>query len=483
VCLHRVQLLRSDGGRGLRPGALAVPACRASTPAAAPLLWRFRPAPAGYGAATVPYRYRTLIFLFFLSVVTYLDRVCISVAGPRMQADLGLSTVQWGWVVGAFTIGYALFEIPGGMMADRWGARTTLTRIVLFWSAFTAATGAVSGFGMLLLVRFLFGAGEAGAFPGATSAISRWFPARERSRAQGVVWMASRVGGMISPWLVVPIQLMWGWRASFYLFGAVGILWCVSWFLWYRDRPRDKKGVTQQELEVIESGAPAGGHGHLVWRKVMKKANFWKLLFAYHGYAWGSFFYLSWLHTYLIKGRGFTEQEMKTWSAIPFLLGGLGCLLGGTLSDHLTRKHGAKFGRRVVGTTGLALGAVFLFGAALTEDKLIAAVCLCLGYFAMDLQMPVSWALPLDLGRRSAGSIAGAMNMAGQLGSFLSSVAFGYLVRAFDGDYSKALLPLAGMTVLSAIVFSRIDPTQPLVDDEPPLPVKARPAVAPDPVG
>ena len=426
------------------------------------------------------YRHRTLAFLFFLSVVTYLDRVCISVAGPRMQAELGLSTTEWGWVVGAFTIGYALFEIPGGMMADRWGARSTLTRIVLFWSLFTGLTGMVTTFGLLLVVRFLFGAGEAGAFPGATSAISRWFPVVERSRAQGVVWMASRVGGMISPFLVVPIQRAWGWRASFFIFGVVGLFWCVAWWSWYRDRPRDKKAVTEAELALIESdGGRTRMHGQVRWGEVVKKSNFWKLLFAYHGYAWGSFFYLSWLHTYLQKGRGFTEDEMALWSSLPFVLGACGCLLGGTLSDYLVRRRGLRFGRRVVGTTGLALGAVFLFAAAQTESKVAAAIFLSLGYFSMDCQMPVSWALPLDLGGRSAGAIAGAMNMAGQLGSFLSSVAFGYLIEYFDGDYSKALYPLAGMTVLSAIVFSRIDPTVPLVDEHAP----AEPAVAPAPVG
>jgi MFS family permease len=379
-------------------------------------------------------------------------------------------------VVGAFTLGYALFEVPGGMMADRWGARTTLTRIVLMWSLFTGLTGAVSGFGLLLLVRFLFGAGEAGAFPGATSAISRWFPVVERSRAQGVVWMASRIGGMISPILVVPIQQHWGWRASFYIFGSVGLLWCVAWYRWYRDRPRDKPGISEAEVALIESdGGRVRQHGHVRWRSVIKKPNFWKLLFAYHGYAWGSFFYLSWLHTYLQKGRGFTEDEMAIWSALPFVLGACGCMLGGTLSDYLVRKRGLRFGRRVVGTTGLALGAMFLFAAAFTDSKIGSAVFLSLGYFSMDCQMPVSWALPLDLGGKSAGSIAGAMNMAGQLGSFLSSVAFGYLVEHFHGDYSKALVPLACMTVLSAIVFSRIDPTVPLLD-EPPGPPPA-PAV------
>ncbi len=412
------------------------------------------------------YRYRTLTLLFFLSVITYLDRVCISVAGPRMQDQLGITPHQWAWVVGAFTIGYALFEIPGGMMADRWGARVTLARIVLFWSIFTYATGTVGTLAVLLLVRFLFGAGEAGAFPGATSAISRWFPAHERSRATGVVWMASRLGGAFTPLLVVPIQKQWGWRTSFYLFAVVGVLWCVVWYLWYRDRPEDKKGVPAEEIALIRSTAPpaTAAHGRVRWGQLLRRATFWKLLFTYHAYSWGAFFYVSWLHTYLQKGRGFSEDDMKLWSSLPFFLGALGNLTGGLVSDLLVRRRGLVLGRRLVGTFGLSLGALFLFGAVFTDSKVLAAVFLCLGAFSMDCFLPVAWAMTLDMGRRSAGSISGAMNMAGQLGSFTSSLAFGYLVEALSGNYVLALLPLAGMTAVSAVVFTRIDPRESLAD-------------------
>ena len=160
------------------------------------------------------YRHRVLTLLFFLSIITYLDRVCISVAGPAMQKELGLSQTQWGWVVGVFALSYAAFEIPSGAMGDRIGPRKTLTRIVLWWSVFTSLTGMVSRFWTLLMVRFAFGAGEAGAYPNSSSSISRWFPVQERGRALGTVWMASRLGGAVSPLLVVPIMAIWGWRAE-----------------------------------------------------------------------------------------------------------------------------------------------------------------------------------------------------------------------------------------------------------------------------
>jgi len=162
----------------------------------------------------MPHRYRVLILLFFLVLVMYLDRLCIAVAGPRMQRDLGLGPHDWGWVMGAFTLAYALFEVPSGVLGDRIGPRKVLTRIVLWWSAFTAATGAVSSLGVLLTIRFLFGAGEAGAFPNCTATVSRWIPARERARATSVFWLATSLGGAITPFVVVPLQQAYGWARS-----------------------------------------------------------------------------------------------------------------------------------------------------------------------------------------------------------------------------------------------------------------------------
>jgi MFS family permease len=409
------------------------------------------------------YRHRTLAFLFFLSIITYLDRVCISVAGPRMQQDLNISPEQWGWVVGAFTLSYALFEIPTGSMGDRVGPRRVLTRIVVWWSAFTSFTGMVSNFFLLLLTRFLFGAGEAGAYPNSSSAISRWFPVAERARAHGVVWMASRIGGALSPLLVVPIQIAFGWRASFWVFGAVGIVWAALWYWWYRDHPADKPGVTAAELAEIGVAKPKEHHG-LPWRIALRKANLWKIMLMYHTYCWGSYFYLSWLHTYLQKGRGLSEKDMAIFSTLPFILGAGANLAGGTLSDWLVKKYGLRWGRRAVGGAGLALAASFLLATALTPNNMAAVVFLALGYGSMDCMLPVSWAVCLDIGRRYAGAVTGCMNMAGQFGSFLSSVAFGYMVAHFN-SYNAPLIPMSILTFVSALLFLSIDPTEQLVPE------------------
>jgi MFS family permease len=406
-------------------------------------------------------RHIVLALLFLLSIITFVDRVCISVAGPRMQEELGITPAMWGWVTGVFTISYAIFEIPCGALADRIGARAVLTRIVLWWSAFTSVTGLVSNFYVLLLVRFCFGAGEAGAYPGSASVISRWFPPTERARATGAVWMASRLGGALSPLLVVPIQQAYGWRMSFYVFGLLGVAWCIVWYGWYRNSPAQHRGVTRRELDEIGTG-PARIHHGLPWRVALRNGNFWIILLMYHLYCWGGYFYLSWLPTYLQRGRGFTEDEMKIWTMLPFLFGACGNLVGGLLSDFLVRRKGLKFGRRILGTAGLGLSGVFMFLTSQTDNKLLAVLFLSLGYASMDCMLPVSWAVCLDIGGTYAGAVSGCMNMAGQAGSFLTSVTFGYIVTA-TGNYN---LPLASMAVflwLAAVLFTRIDPTRPLI--------------------
>jgi ACS family glucarate transporter-like MFS transporter len=404
-----------------------------------------------------------LVLLFFLSMITYIDRVCISVAGPVMQKELGLSPTMWGWVVGAFTISYALFEIPTGAMGDRYGSRITLSRIVLWWSAFTAATGAVSNFFVLLATRFLFGIGEAGAYPNASSTISRWFPKAQRATASSVVWGASRLGGAISPFLVIPIQNAYGWRMSFYIFGAMGIVWVAIWYYWFRDTPAQKEGTSQEEIREMaaEMDSADSAHNKLPWSIALRTRNYWMILLMYHTYCWGSYFYLSWLHTFLVKGRGMSQEQMKSLSALPFLVGFCGNLLGGFLSDHLSRRFGLKIGRRTVGAAGLALSGVCMLTTAYTADPVNSVILLALGYGAMDCMLPVSWAVCLDVGKRYAGALSGSMNMAGQLGSFGSSIAFGYLVDYFH-SYDLPLKLFSIMLFVSAFLFTRIDPTQEL---------------------
>lgn len=406
------------------------------------------------------YRYRVLGLLFLLSIITYLDRVCISVAGPRIQKDLSITPPMWGWVMGTFTLAYALFEIPTGALGDRIGTRRVLTRIVLWWSAFTTLTGMVSGYSTLLVTRFLFGVGEAGAYPNSSASIHRWFPATERARAQGTVFMASRIGGALAPLLVVPIQFHYGWRASFWCFGGLGVLWAVLWYAFYRDNPTEIRGLSGEDL-ALANDTPRPQHKRMPLKAALRNGNVWAIMLMYHTYCWGSHFYISWLHTYLEKGRGFSEQQMGLFSMFPFILGAFANIFGGFASDALARKFGLKWGRRIAGSLGLSLSGMFLLATALTPNRIAAVVFLALGYGSMDFMVASAWAVCLDVGQQYTGMVSGMMNTAGQLGSFLSSVVFGYLV-VYLHSYNTPIILLATMVLISALLFLRINATSQL---------------------
>jgi MFS transporter, ACS family, glucarate transporter len=403
-------------------------------------------------------RQTVLGLLVALSMITYLDRVCIAIAGPRMQADLGIGPERWGWVLGAFVFTYGLFEIPSGALGDRIGQRKVLTRIVIWWSAFTCLTGAVFSYPALLAVRLLFGAGEAGAFPNMSGSIARWFAPTDRARAQGAVWAASRAGGVLAPWLVVLIMAILGWRAVFLIFGALGLVWAAFWSTWYRNDPRPASSRHDPAIAPARPGTP--------WGRLFRAPQLWLLMAMYWCYVWGSMFYLTWFPTYLVKGRGLSEEEVGLYAAYPFVLGVLGNLAGGQLADRLARRFGLGPGRRFVGTASLAIAALLMLVAALTPGKVAAIVLLSLGFGAMDCMLPSAWAICLDLGKEHSGAVAGAMNSAGQAGGLACSVLFGYLVGA-TGNYDAPLFVIAAMLLVSALLFARIDPTRPLIPDEP----------------
>jgi MFS family permease len=406
-----------------------------------------------------------LILLVLISVITFLDRLAIAVAGPRMQDELGIPPERWGWVLGAFVLTYGLFEVPTGAMGDRSGQRKVLTRIVVWWSAFTFLTGSVTGFVPLLITRLLFGVGEAGAYPNIAGVIARWFPPEERARSQGFIWGASRAGGALAPLIVLPIQDALGWRASFRIFGAIGLVWAIVWYWWYRDEPAELPGITDEELREI-GARTAGPHGsEIPWLLLLRSGQLWLIIGMYSCYAWGSWFYFSWLHTYLVKGRGFSEKEMGFFSSLPFILGTVANVGGGFLGDALSRRFGLRTGRRLVGSVSLTASALFLIATALTPQKSLAVLFLALGFGVMDLMLPTAWAICLDIAPKYAGAVTGAMNMAGQFGGFLCTVLFGYAVER-SGSYHAPLFLIAFMLLISAFLFSRIDPTRPLVAEE-----------------
>jgi sugar phosphate permease len=401
-------------------------------------------------------------FLCSLGAITYLDRIAISVAGPRIQEDLSLGPEMWGWVVGIFTVSYALFEIPTGRMGDKTGPRRVLTRVVLWWSAFTALTGAALNYPVLLVTRFLFGAGEAGAFPNTGISLSRWFPKRERGRAFGMFLMSTQIGGALSPLLIVPLQMWFGWRATFYFLGVIGVLWSIGWYRWYRDSPREKPGVTDEEIEEIGTGALEDNH-QMPWGVALRSTNLWAMFLLVICYVFALYFFISWLHTYMVKGRGFSEDAL-VFSAGPPILGAVGNFVGGYLSDRLSARYGLKWGRRSVGLAGMICATFFMAATIITPGKYLALLFLGFVYAGITLQQSAFCAVLLDVGRQYVGGIGGATNMFGNFGGFAFSVSFGYFVTWF-GSYDLALIPVVGALALGTLSWLRIDAAEGIIPD------------------
>ena len=395
-------------------------------------------------------RHIVLSLLVGLAIITFLDRIAISVAGTRIQQDLHIDARGWGWILGAFVLAYGIFEVPSGALGDRYGQRSVLTRIVLWWSAFTSLTGAATGFSVLLMTRFLFGAGEAGAYPNIAGALGRWFPPNERARTQGYVWGASRLGGALAPLIVVPLQQAIGWRTTFFVLGVIGALWAVLWRFWYPDG--DQRGPIRQTRS-----AP--------WKTLSRQPQLWLIFVMYFCYAWGSWFYFGWFPVYLVKGAGFSESEMGIFSALPFLCGAAGNLAGGYLCDFLVSRAGLKTGRRLIGCASLTVSALLLMAMTLTSSKPAIVALSSLGFGVADLMLPAAWAVCLDMGGEHSGVVSGVMNTAGQFGGFVCSVLFGYVVQA-TGSYHIPVWMICAMVAIAAFLFTRIDPTVKLAPAE-----------------
>ena len=370
-----------------------------------------------------------LLLLVLLGMVTFLDRINISVAGSSIMADLNLSAAQWGWVQSAFILSYGLMQIPMGMLGDRFGQRRVLTAIVVWWSLFTCFTGMAGGLLSLLAVRFFFGIGEAGSSPCSTGVISRWFPKNEVGKAQGYVWAASRMGGALTPFVVIPVMAWMGWRSAFYLLGVV------------------PKGQS------------------LPWGIILRSSQFWLICSMYFFYAFGSWFFFSWFPTFMELGRGFAKSELTYAVAVPFVMSMVGNISGGYLTDRLSVRYGLKVGRKALGASSLAVSAVCMFLAAFIPGKMAVFVFLSLCFGIFDLMLPSAWALCVDLGKQHAGAISGAMNTAGNIGGFFCGILFGFLVEA-SGNYNLPLYMIAAMLVVSAILFSFINPEKPLIPEK-----------------
>jgi ACS family glucarate transporter-like MFS transporter len=405
-------------------------------------------------------RYTVLAMAVLLAAVTYLDRVCISITAPAMMRDLGLSQVQMSFVFSAFTLAYGMFEIPTGWWGDRVGTRRVLTRIVTWWSAFTMLTGAVFNYPSLLLTRFLFGIGEAGAWPNVAITFSRWFPLSERGTVQGIFFMGAHLAGGVTPLLVTQLRRYLGWRTLFVMFGSVGLVWAVAWYRWFRDSPEEHASVGALERAYIESGRTAGHlrhFGRTEWKRLLANRTVVFLCLMYFTQVYGFYLYITWLPTYLNESRGFSSVRLGVLAGLPLTLSAIADVLGGVTTDAMVRRFGLRLGRATVGGGSLAAAGAFMIAGTFVANPVLAAVLISLAAAASNFLLGAAWGTCLDIGGNQSGVVSAAMNTAGQVGGFLSPLLVGFVVQ-HTGNWSAPLYVTGVLYLLGALCWCWIDP-------------------------
>lgn len=413
----------------------------------------------------MPRRALVVVATFLLAFLLYVDRVCISTAKGPIVAELGLSDAQFGWVLSAFAFGYALLQTPSGMAADSLGARKILAAIVALWSLFTGATALAWSFVSLVVIRFLFGAGEAGAFPGMARAVYAWIPVRERGLVKGINFSASRLGAAITMPLLPLLIGSLGWKASFVVLMFVGLVWAAAWWLWFRDDPAQHPGVSPAELALIGANrGPAAPAAPLPLGRMMSSPAMWLMMAQYFASNFTFFFCLTWLFPYVQKTYRLGYTEAGLYAMIPLLAGAAGNIASGWLVDALYRADRPSLSRRLPAIVGFALAAIGLVMSQGQAEVVPAVAWLSLAIFGADMTLSPSWSYCIDLAGPRAGQVSGTMNMAGNLGSAIVSIAFPYLLAWTGGPgtffhIAAALNALAILCWLGAGPGRRIQPS------------------------
>lgn len=405
-------------------------------------------------------RYAVLALTVAAYMITYMDRQVLATSRPTIMKELGISLTAMGWITFGFRMAYALFQIPGGWLGDTIGARRALTIVVSWWSAFTALTALAWNAASMLLIQILFGVGEAGAFPIATRSLSRWMRPTERGFAQGVTHAGSRLGGAITPPIVaIGIIPLFGWRAAFYAFGVLGVVWAIAWFAYYRDTPEEHHGVNQAERERIAGGVTRKSAGKVPWRQIFSHGNLWVLAVMYFFYNYNLNVYQDWFPTYLQQSRRMTIAQMGFYASLPLLAGVVGDLAGGWFSDLVLRRTGnVNLARRWVAIAGFLLSAAATVPAVLARDPHVSVAWYCVAFFGLEWTVGISWAVPLDIGGDFAGSVSAVMNMLGNIGGAVAATVVTYTAAHYG--WNVPFLLTASLCVIAAVLWLKIDATR-----------------------
>lgn len=407
-------------------------------------------------------RHRLVGVTFTLTMLLYVDRIAISAGKSAVAQQFDLSDTQFGWVLSAFALGYALFQVPAGMFVDRFGPRLALTLVVGAWSLFTGLTGLAWSLASLLLFRLLFGFAEAGAFPICARAFYAWLPVGERGLAQGINLSGSRLGAAFALPLVAWLLLVIGWRMAFLALAAVGVVWAAGWCLWFRNTPEEHRGVSPVERDYIalNRGIIRQTSEPMPLRKLLSLPNIWLLMGQYFASNFTFFFCLTWLFPYLQRTYHLDPLATGFYSALPLLGGAFGNWFGGALVDGLYGRGHGLASRRLPAMSGFSLAIAGIIASLLCSTPLAAVLCLSAAMFGSDMTVSCSWAFAIDIGRGHSGAVSGAMNMAGNLGSFLTSLAFPYLALA-TGSTMSFFAVGALLNALAVFLWSRARPVLP----------------------
>lgn len=411
-------------------------------------------------------RYGVVALCVGLAGVTYLDRACIGTLAPHIMRDLSLTKDQMSLVYSAFALAYAAFEIPTAWWADRRGTRSVLTRIVLWWSAFTMLTAAAWSFSSMLVTRFLFGAGEAGAWPSAARTFSRWIPRSERGMVQGIFFGGAHLAGGMTPLIVLGLLHFVSWHGVFLIFGVLGIVWCVAWHRWFRDEPAEHPAVNAAERALIEEGRPASAAhptGGAYWRRLFGHRNTIPLCLMYLPNSFAFYFCITWLPTYLKEKHGFDSVGLGFFAGLPLILSIGGDLCGGYATDAVTRRFGLRAGRAGVGAIAyvVAGGAMILAGVVALPAAAGWLIAIAVG--ASMFILAAAWSTCMDIGGNHAGVVSAAMNTAGQVGSILSPLMVTTLLDR-TGNWNIPLFVMGGLFLMGAICWALIDPHDRIFD-------------------
>jgi ACS family glucarate transporter-like MFS transporter len=411
-------------------------------------------------------RWFLISWLFVLSAVAFLDRTNISIAGSSLASAYHLTNVQLGYVFSAFLAGYALFQTPGGRLADRMGPRKVLAGGVVWWGIFTAMTAMVpsdakGALFWFLSIRFLLGAGEAVVYPATNQFVARWVPAQERGLANGLIFAGVGAGAGLSPPLITYIMLHYGWRSSFWVCAVVGLVAGMVWFIIARDTPAEHSLVSDREREYIRGNLPtdlssSAARKLIPWANVLKSREVLAITLSYFSFGYAAWIFFSWFYIYLAQVRGLNLKASALYAMLPFIAMAVCCPLGGFVSDHLTRRYDSRVGRCYLAATAIALAALFLVLGAKAQSAQLASFVLAGGAGALYLSQSSFWSVTADISGSSPGSVSGLMNMGAQIGGAVTASLTPAIAGRFGWEASFSVA--AALCVAGALAWLLVDP-------------------------